>query len=65
MKIMKCQTLKILLQDHHKPTLAERQKSQGEDYLKHRKSDYFENQESSENIYEEIPDNENGEVVWL
>ena len=45
-----------------KPTLAERQKSQGEDYLTLTESDYVENQESSENIYGEILDNTYGEV---
>ena len=44
------------------PTLAERQKSQGEDYLTLTESDYVENQESSENIYGEILDNTYGEV---
>ena len=45
-----------------KPVSAERQKSQGEDYLTLTESDYVDNQESSENIYGEILDNTYGEV---
>ena len=48
-----------------KPVSAERQKSQGEDYLTLTESDYVDNQESSENIYGEILDNTYGEVEWL